>query len=134
MSRNLLPRVVMVVLLLVLTAAPLPAANKEHQQMMADIRMLQEQTQLLQAQLAAVTEALRAVTAKLDEQSGTARKAFADQKLLADTMSNDLRVKEDASKGLILNARILWTFAAAYRGTFARRSLAADESATSTTR
>lgn len=29
-------------------------------------------------------------------------------------MSNELRVQEDASKGLILNARILWTFSAAY--------------------
>lgn len=29
-------------------------------------------------------------------------------------MSNDLRVQEEASKGLILNARILWTFSAAY--------------------
>ena len=32
-------------------------------------------------------------------------------------MSNDLRVNETAAKGLILNARILWTFAAAYRYT-----------------
>jgi mannobiose 2-epimerase len=32
-------------------------------------------------------------------------------------MSNDLRVQEDASKGLILNARILWTFSAAWRYT-----------------
>jgi len=29
-------------------------------------------------------------------------------------MSNDLHVQEDAPKGLILNARILWTFSAAY--------------------
>ena len=29
-------------------------------------------------------------------------------------MSNDLRVQDDAPKGLILNARILWTFSAAY--------------------
>lgn len=29
-------------------------------------------------------------------------------------MSNDLHVDEDAPKGLILNARILWTFSAAY--------------------
>jgi mannobiose 2-epimerase len=29
-------------------------------------------------------------------------------------MSNDLHVQENASKGLILNARILWTFSAAY--------------------
>jgi mannobiose 2-epimerase len=32
-------------------------------------------------------------------------------------MSNDLRLQENASKGLILNARILWTFSAAYRYT-----------------
>jgi tol-pal system protein YbgF len=82
----------MVVVLLAVTAVPLPAANKEHQQMMADIRMLQEQTQMLQAQLSAVTEALRAVSTKLDEQAGVQRKAFADQRLLVDTMSNDLRV------------------------------------------
>jgi tol-pal system protein YbgF len=54
--------------------------------------MLQEQTQMLHAQLTAVTDALRAVTTKLDEQAGVQRKAFADQKLLADTMSHDLRV------------------------------------------
>jgi tol-pal system protein YbgF len=82
----------MVIVLLAATAVPLPAANKEHQQMMADIRMLQEQTQMLQAQLTAVTDALKAVSAKLDEQAGVQRKAFADQKLLVDTMSNDLRV------------------------------------------
>jgi mannobiose 2-epimerase len=29
-------------------------------------------------------------------------------------MANDLRVRDDVPKGLILNARILWTFAAAY--------------------
>jgi len=32
-------------------------------------------------------------------------------------MSNDLRVNPDAPKGLILNARILWTFSAAWRYT-----------------
>lgn len=32
-------------------------------------------------------------------------------------MSNDLRVKPDAPRGLILNARILWTFSAAFRYT-----------------
>lgn len=68
------------------------AANREHQQMMADIRMLQEQTALLRAQLAALNDALRAVGTKLDEQAGATRKAFADQKLLVDTISSDLRV------------------------------------------
>jgi cellobiose epimerase len=32
-------------------------------------------------------------------------------------MSNDLRLRPDAAKGLILNARLLWTFSAAYRYT-----------------
>jgi tol-pal system protein YbgF len=73
-------------------AGPASAANKEHQQMMADIRMLQEQTAMLRAQLSALTEVLRAVGTKLDEQSGVSRKAFADQKLLVDTISSDLRV------------------------------------------
>jgi tol-pal system protein YbgF len=68
------------------------AASKEHQQMMADIRMLQEQTALLRAQLSELRDVLKAVGSKIDEQSGVSRKAFADQKLLVDTISSDLRV------------------------------------------
>jgi tol-pal system protein YbgF len=68
------------------------AANKEHQQMMADIRMLQEQTALLRAQLALLNETLRSVGTKIDDQAGASRRAFADQKLLVDTVSSDLRV------------------------------------------
>jgi len=79
-------------LLAVPASAPLGAANKEHQQMMADIRMLQQQNQRLQAQLAAVTDLLKAVTARLEEQDAGTRKGFADQKVLGDTMNADLRV------------------------------------------
>ncbi len=68
------------------------AANKEHLQMMAEIRMLQEQTALLRAQLAALNDTLRALGSKLDEQSGVARKAMADQKLSIDTIGDNLRV------------------------------------------
>jgi tol-pal system protein YbgF len=68
------------------------AASKEHQQMMADIRMLQEQTALLRAQLSELRDVLKSVGSKIDEQAGVSRKAFADQKLLVDTISNDLRV------------------------------------------
>jgi len=82
-----------VVLLLSFPATqPLEAANKEHQQMMADIRMLQQQNTRLQAQLAAVTKLLESVTARLEEQAAVNRKSFADQKSLADTMNADLRV------------------------------------------
>jgi tol-pal system protein YbgF len=71
---------------------PAAAANKEQLQMMADIRMLQEQAQQLQVVLAALSEALKAVNARIDQQTETNRRAFADQKLGADNLSNDLRI------------------------------------------
>jgi tol-pal system protein YbgF len=78
-----------------LTAAsgtPAFAADKETRQMMADIRILQEQSQQLQNLLAAVTDALKAVNGRIDEQTSASRKSFADQKLVIDTLANDLRV------------------------------------------
>jgi len=71
---------------------PAPAAAQEQRQMMADIRMLQEQSQQLQILLNALTETLRAVNARLDQQSESTRKAFADQRLNLDALANDLRV------------------------------------------
>ncbi len=68
------------------------AANKEHLQMMAEIRILQEQTALLRAQLSALNDTLRALGTKLDDQTGASRKAFADQKLSVDAITEDLRV------------------------------------------
>jgi tol-pal system protein YbgF len=73
-------------------AAPASAANKEHQQLMADIRMLQEQSQQLQNLIAQLGDTLKAVNARLDDQTNVNRKAFADQKLIIDTLSSDLRV------------------------------------------
>ncbi|MCL4845942.1 MAG: tetratricopeptide repeat protein [Acidobacteria bacterium] len=73
-------------------AAPAGAANREHQQMMADIRMLQEQNQQLQVTLLALSDALRAITARIDDQSAQTQKAFADQRLLVDTLTGELRV------------------------------------------
>src|SRR5512139_3595208 len=81
-------------LLIVATVISMPAtgANREHQQLMAEIRMLEEHSLQLQSDIAAVTAALKAVSAKLDEQAGTTRRAFADQKVLADNVASDLRV------------------------------------------
>ncbi|HWF83690.1 MAG TPA: hypothetical protein VG222_02540, partial [Vicinamibacterales bacterium] len=73
-------------------ATPASAANKEHQQLMADIRMLQEQSQQLQNLIGQLGETLKAVNARLDDQTNVNRKAFADQKLIIDTLSSDLRV------------------------------------------
>lgn len=78
--------------LALLAPAPAAAANREHEQILADIRMLQEQNQRLQLALVTLAEALKAVTAKIDESSAATRKGFADQKLLSDTVAGDLRV------------------------------------------
>jgi TolA-binding protein len=78
--------------ILVTAAAPARAANKEHQQLMADLRMLQEQSQLLQNLIGSVTEAIKAVNTRLDQQAETTRKSFADQKLVIDNLTNDVRV------------------------------------------
>ncbi|MCX6544463.1 MAG: tol-pal system protein YbgF [Acidobacteria bacterium] len=73
-------------------SAPLEAANKEHLQMMAELRILQQQTQSLQKQLMALTDALTKVSADLKDQTNADRKAFADQKLVVGGVATDLRV------------------------------------------
>lgn len=80
------------ILLTVCATVPAQAANKEHQQMMADLRMLQLQTQALQAHLVALTETLKVITSRLDDQAGTNRKAAADARAQADALAGDLRV------------------------------------------
>jgi tol-pal system protein YbgF len=82
----------LVAMALAVAATPLGAANREHEQMMADIRMLQEQNQRLQLALTALNETLKALNTKLDDQGAATRKAFADQKLLIDGATGDLRV------------------------------------------
>jgi len=83
---------VLVAIALVAAASPAAAANKEHQQLMADLRMLQEQSQLLQNLLHTLNDALVKVNTRLDQQAETNRKALADQKLVIDNLSNDVRV------------------------------------------
>ena len=82
--------------LIMLIAAPATAQNKREMQMMADIRMLQEQTQQLQQQMQAaistLTDALKGITGRLDDQTNATRKAFADQKLIVDELGGNLRV------------------------------------------
>lgn len=81
---------------LIVVVAPASAADKEQRQMMADLRILQEQTQLLhnalQNALGSLTDAIKAVNARIDEQTNATRKALADQKLGIDNLNNDARV------------------------------------------
>jgi tol-pal system protein YbgF len=88
----LAPTLWLVLAVLLAGARPAVAANKEHQQLMADLRMLQEQAQLLQNQLGTLAEAIKALNARIDQQSDASRKSFADEKLLIDNLAKDLGV------------------------------------------
>ena len=68
------------------------AANKEHQQLMAELRMLQEQQQQINQVLGNLGDALKTLTTRLDEQGNATRKSFADQKLLIDGVGETVRV------------------------------------------
>src|SRR5918995_1788838 len=77
-------------------ASPAAGPMRREMQMMADIRMLQEQTQQLQQQLLAAVDqlstTLKAINARVDEQAVATRKSFADQKLAVDQFGTDLRI------------------------------------------
>lgn len=80
-------------------ASPAAAQNREHQQMAAELRMLQEQAQQLALTLVtlnqALVESMKAVVAlggRLDESNNATRKMFADQKLLIDNIADGVRV------------------------------------------
>jgi len=80
-----------------IVAAPAGAQNREHVQMAADLRMLQENQQQLTVSLAQLADAIKALNARLDDVTNTTRKGFADQKIGIDAMAGDLRaVRERA--------------------------------------
>jgi TolA-binding protein len=70
----------------------LAAASKEHLQLMAEIRMLQEQQQQLQGLLGALQDTLKTVATKIDDQSGAVRKAMADQTLATSNIGDNVRI------------------------------------------
>src|SRR5438552_14446367 len=72
--------------------APAAAVDREHQQIEADIRMLQEQASQLQQMLTSLGDALKQLTSRIDDQTALERKAFADAKVQMDNVSGDLRV------------------------------------------
>ena len=87
--------IVTIVALMLVAAAPASAQSREQRQMMADIRMLQQQTQELQVAIATLTQALqdqiKTVNTRLDAANDATRKGFADQKVIVDDMGKDLR-------------------------------------------
>jgi tol-pal system protein YbgF len=95
MRKIMMTRVLAAALLCAIGAAPAAAQSREQRQMMADIRMLQEQTQDLAVAVATMAQALqdsiKAVNTRLDDANTTTRKGFADQKVIIDDMGKDMR-------------------------------------------
>lgn len=92
MTSNKVSVVVLTAVLLMGARPATAAANKEHQQIMAELRMLQEQqAQTLQA-INGLAETLKLITTRIDDQSAVQRKAFADQKLILDNIAEAARI------------------------------------------
>jgi tol-pal system protein YbgF len=67
-------------------------ANKEHQLLMAEIRMLQENQQQLRQVLDGVTETLKALNTRLDNDANRTQKSFADQRLIVEGVAETSRI------------------------------------------
>jgi tol-pal system protein YbgF len=76
--------------------APASAQSREQRQMMADLRILQVQAQEMQNMMGALnqalSDALKAINTRLNEQAESTRRSFAEQKSIIDTVSSDLRI------------------------------------------
>ena len=79
------------ILLTVALVTPAAAQSKAQRQMMADLRMLQEQNQTLQNVLGSIAEAIKAVNTRLDDQVKVTGKAMADEKLIIGNLANTVR-------------------------------------------
>jgi tol-pal system protein YbgF len=67
-------------------------ADKEHQLLMAEIRMLQENQSQLRHLLDGMTETLKALNARLDTDASRVQKSFADQRLIVEGVAETSRI------------------------------------------
>jgi len=104
--------------LLSATAAPAAAQNREHQQLAAELRMLQEQNQQLSLALAQLTEALKSVNARLDTSEQFLQRRFADQEVLVKNLSSDLSAIRERTQDTDTRLRSLSDEIDALRKTF----------------
>ena len=71
---------------------PSTAQSDEERQIMADLRILQMQTQDLALMVAILTKALDDMSLSVTDQAAVNRQSFADSRLLVDTVANSIRV------------------------------------------
>ena len=83
---------VLVLALLPFPVEPVIAADREHQQIMADIRKLEQETARLHLMLGSLGNTLQTLLAALEDQADDVRRAFADQRLLVDDVTGGVRI------------------------------------------
>ena len=71
---------------------PSTAQSDEERQIMADLRILQMQTQELALMVATLTKALDDMALSVTDQAAVNRQSFADSRLLVDSVANNIRV------------------------------------------
>lgn len=87
---------------LVAAATPAAAQNREHLQMAAELRMLQEQQVQLSLKMdqltQALTDALKAINGRLEETNSEMRKGFAGQTQSVGNLGTDLRAIRESTQ------------------------------------
>ena len=97
---------------------PAVAQNREHLQLAAELRMLQEQNQQLNLALTQLTDALKAVNARLDTSEDFQRRRFADQEVLVKNLGSDLGAIRERTQDADTRLRTLKDEIDALRQTF----------------
>jgi TolA-binding protein len=80
----------LVLLILLPLARPAAAQNKEHMQMEAELRMLQEKNELLSLAFQQAMDAIKALNGRFDTVLDTMRKEFADEQLATKNMATEV--------------------------------------------
>lgn len=79
-------------LLVLVSTSTVVAADREHEQLMADIRMLHEHTMRLHLMINGIVDAVGTLSASQEELAIAMRRAFADQRLTIDNVGSNTRV------------------------------------------
>jgi tol-pal system protein YbgF len=99
-------------------ATPAVAQNREHLQLAAELRMLQEQNQQLSLAINQLTETLKAVNSRLDTSDEFQRRRFADQEVLVKNLGSDLGTIRERTQDTDTRLRTLKDEIDALRQTF----------------
>jgi tol-pal system protein YbgF len=99
-------------------AAPAAAQNREHLQLAAELRMLQEQNQQLSLALSQLNDTLKAVNARLDASEEFQRRRFADSEVLVKNLGSDLGAIRERTQDTDTRLRTLKDEIDALRQTF----------------